>query len=838
MATLLLDLRYAWRRLAGAPSFAIIAISTLAVGIGVTTAVYSLVYAMMFRPMNISDIERVVNIYHSSVTSGPGSSLSWDDYHDLKAAQGVFDQTTAWARIRVPVSGAGPAEMILGEAVEGTYFAMLGVPAAIGRTITEREDTAAIAPVAVVSDAFWRSRFGADPAVVGRVIKLAGHQVEIIGVAPPWFRGVDMPNVSPAAVWVPLAHSALLIDRTDVASRADRGRRWLNIKARLSDGRTVEEARAEVARIGQQLDAAFPASVPLTGGMTRSRAGWRVAPASSVHMGESIDHVGVPISYGVMAALALVLLIACVNIANLLLARAASRRVEMATRIAIGASRGRLLRQLLTENAFVCAIGGSLGIVIAFVLTRFMTMEFNVGRGFAFAFEPRIEWPVLLVALSATALAGLTFGLAPAVQGARTDVRAAMAGAITSRARRIPARRMLVIFQLGLSVAFLAVGSVFMQGFIRYAAHDPGFDLSRTAMATFELDFRWKDDREAGRRFLRKVRDAAREQPGTIAAAIVSAMPIGNPGPTTVSAGLEAADLRTSDMGTPAPGLLVTGPEALVVFGIPLTRGRFFDERDAAGAPLVAVVSESTARWIFKTTDVVGRRVRLLPPRYSGEAAPDQMLATIVGVTANTDVGNLGGRGSLMFVPFEQFRQFDARPFMVAVRTSDDPAAAASALSVLAPQVDDEVMTYVSTGPSLLANDVVPTRIGAGLTGGLGGLAFLLAIVGLYGVMSHLVATRTREIGIRMALGAEAARVVRLILREGAGVVIAGAIFGVLLAYWIVASLRRFIFGLDGQEPIVLLAVTAVLAAVALVACLIPARRAARVDPNVALRHL
>lgn len=837
MADLILDLRYAWRRLAAAPSFSIIAISTIAVGIGVTTAVYSLVYAMMFRPMNIADIDRVVNIYQSRVTSGPGSSLSWRDYEDLKAAQTVFDQTAAWARIRVPVSGAGPAELIFGEAVEGTYFGMLGVPAAAGRVITEREDTAAVSPVAVISDIFWRSRFGADPSVAGRVIKLGGHQVEIIGVAPPWFRGVDMPNVSPASVWVPLAHSALFIDRTDVASRADRGHRWLNIKARLSEGRALEDARAEVTRIGQQLDLAYPGDSTSRRG--REREQWRVAPASSVHMHESIDRIGVPISYGVMAALALVLLIACVNIANLLLARAAGRRVEMATRIAIGASRARLLRQLLTENALLCAIGGSLGLVIAFVLTRFMTMEFNIGRGLAFAFEPRIEWPVLLVALGATAFAGLAFGLAPALQGARTDVRAAMAGAITSRTRRLSARRVLVILQLGLSVAFLAVGSVFVKGFAEYAAHDPGFDLSHTATGGFELDFRWKGDHDAARRFLGRLRDRAREQQGTTAAAIVSALPIGNPGPTYAAIGQESDVIRGEGVRPASARLLLADPEGLDVLGIPLLRGRFFDDRDQAGAPLVTVLSETTARRIFGHDDPMGRRMRFLTQRRVGEPPPEEMVATVVGLTADTDVGGVGRRETgLFFLPFEQFRQHDGRAVLVAVRTTGDPQTAASALSVLARQLDDEVVVYVDTGPNVLATEVVPTRIGAAVTGGLGALAFLLAIVGLYGVMSHLVAMRTREIGIRMALGAEARRVVRLILKEGAGVVIAGACLGVLLAYWIVMFLRRLIFGLDGQEPIVLLAVTLILALVALVACWIPARRAARVDPNVALRHL
>lgn len=838
MADLLLDLRYAWRRLTAAPSFALISIGTLAAGIGVTTAVYSLIYAMMFRPMPIADIERVVNINQSRGTSGPLISFSWLDYQDLRSAQTVFAEMAAWTRVRGPLTGAGPAEIVLGEAVEGTYFELLRVAPPLGRAITASDDLPSAPPVAVISDRLWRTRFGADPSTIGRVVRLSGQPFEIVGVAPAWFRGVDMPNVAPTALWVPLEQTVALGERgAGARDRMDRDERWLRLKARLAEGRTLDQAAADVSRIGAALDAAFPAPAQ---GRRRSpqRAGWHVVPAASVRMHESIDRLGVPISYGVMAALALVLLVACVNIANLLLARAASRRTEMATRVAIGASRWRLFRQLITESSLLCILGGIAGLFVAFVLTRFMALEFNIGRGFEFGFAPRLEWPVLLVAMGATMLAGLVFGLAPAVQGARTDVRSAMAGAVTYRRRRISGRRMLVVMQLAVSVALLAVGSVFIQAFVRYARYDPSFDLSRTALATFELEFRFGDDHDTARRFLERLRDRAAEVPGVTAAAVVSAAPIGNPGPTNVAAEAETESLGDS-IRVPRPRFLIAGPGALEIFGIPLVQGRFFDDRDAAGAPAVTVISESAARAIFGTAGAIGRRLRFLTQAYSGEPRPVEVVATVVGITRDADVGVLGGdQRALMFVPFAEFRQHDRRPFAVAVRTAGDPDAAASALSVLARRMDSEVVTYVNTGPNILANEIVPTRIGAGVTGGLGALAFVLAVVGLYGVMSHMVAMRTREIGIRMALGAESRRVVRLILKEGVGVVMAGAAGGVVAAYWIVTIVRRLIFGLEQQNPSLLFAVTTGLAVAALVACWIPARRAARVDPNVALRHL
>ncbi|MEX2273774.1 MAG: ABC transporter permease [Vicinamibacterales bacterium] len=833
MADLTLDLRYAWRRLVSSPSFAFIAIATLAAGIGVTTAVYSLLYAMMFRPTNIPDIERVVNI--NGGRSNASLALSWPDYQDLKSNQTVFAQTAAWMRIRAPLTGGGGvAEMIMGEAVEGSYFELLRVPAAVGRPITTSDDRPDAPAVVMLSDGLWRTRYGADPHVTGRIIRLHGRQFEIIGVAPAWFRGVDAPNVRPTPIWVPLAHSDAIAGRS--IDRHDRDARRLRVKGRLADNKSIEEAVTDVARIASQLDRAYPSDSEGESERGRVRESWQVVPASSVRMHETMDRLGVPISYGLMAALALVLLIACVNIANLLLARASGRRVEMATRIAIGASRARLLRQLLTENALLCVLGGACGLFVAFALTRFMTLQFNIGRGFDFAFEPRIEWPVLLVALGATALAGLAFGLVPALQGARTDVRAAMSGTVTARGRMISGRRLLVVFQLGLSIAFLVVASVFLNGFLKYATHDPGFDLSRTATATFELEYRWKDDREAARRFLARLRDLAREQPGISAAAVMSALPVGNPGPADVTIGTESATVAYDGTPKPTSNLIIAGPEALAVLGIDLVHGRFFDDRDAAGAPQVAVVSEGTATRLFGTPDPIGRRIRYLGRRFAGEPPPPEVVTTIVGVIRNTDAGMIGGRRSgLLFVPFAQHA---SREFTVAVKTTGDPAAAASALSVLVRQLDDEVVAYLDTGRNVVANDVIPTRIGGAVSAGLGGLAFLLAMVGLYGVMSHLVAMRTREIGIRMALGAEAGRVVRFVAKEGAGLVVAGAVLGGLLAYWIVAFLRRLIFGLAGQELSVVLTVTAALGLVALIACWIPARRASRIDPDVALRHL
>ena len=840
MADLLLDLRYAWRRLIAAPSFAFIAIGTLAAGIGVTTAVYSLLYAMMFRSWNIPNIERIVNVDGGG--GGPRMSLSWLDYQDLKSSQTVFEEMAAWTRIRTPLSGEGPARVVLGEGVEGTYFNLHGIVPAAGRLLTPADDDPAAPLVAVLSDSLWRSRYAADPAIVGKTIRLHGRPVEIVGIAPAAFRGVDMPNVQPTLFWVPLAQG-LAIDpdsETNRVTLTDRSRRAVRVKGMLAVGRTIQEAREEVALVAARLDDAHPGAVTRAGRRQRERASWNVVPASSVHMHESFDRLGVPISYGVMAALCMVLLIACVNIANLLLARAAGRRVEMATRIAIGASRARLFRQLLTESGLLCALGGAAGLFVAFVLTRFMVLDFNIGRGFSFGFQPRLDWPVLLIAFAATAMAGLTFGLVPAIQASRTDVRTGMTGAAAHRRRRVSGRRMLVVLQLGLSVAFLALGGLFVRGFAAYAAHDPGFDLSQSSLATFEMGYRWRDDHDAARRFLATVRKEARALQGVTAAAVVSAMPIGNPGPGSASVEMENASLRSRGDRSPYIRFLITDPDALAVFGMRLARGRFFDSRDVAGSPFVTVLNEAAAREIFGTADAVGLRMRFMTQRYAGEPEPEEVVATVVGVTSDTDVGALGAerRDSLMFVPFEQFRQHDGRAVSVAVRTNGDPAAAATAIERIARETDGDVVTYTDTGANLLANEAVPTRIGAAVTGGLGVLAFVLALVGLYGVMSHLVASRTREIGIRMALGAEASRVVRLILMEGAGVVIAGAALGLLLAYWLAMFVRRLVFGAGTQDVQLLVAVTVALALIGLIACWIPARRGSRVDPNIALRHL
>jgi putative ABC transport system permease protein len=824
------DSRYAVRRLVASPVFTSIAALTLAIGIGVSTAIYSLLYSTMFRGIDVPDKESLVNINASNRQSIAQISLSWSDYRDLRSMQSVFEEMSAWRRIEVPLSASGQSELVLAEAVEGNYFDLLRVPVARGRPLSRSDDTPSAVPVVVISDRLWRSRFGADAGAVGQIVKLQGYQFEIVGIAPEWFRGVDMPNLSPTTLWIPLAHAGVV--RRSYPAPIEPDKLTVRVKARLALGRTMEEAQAEVRRISQQLSAASSGQHP-PDSRTRSPDRWRVIPASSMHMHESIDRIAVPVGYGVLATLVVLLAIAALNVGNLLLARAFSRQFEMATRVAVGATRARLLAQLLTENGLLCALGGAFGLLLAILLTRALTVQLTGGFGLVLNLEPRIEWPVLLAAMAATAFLGLAFGLGPAIRGAGVDAGQVLSGYLGQHS--VSRWRMfLVALQFALSVTALVLGSLFVRGLLNAAAHDPGFDLRQVAFTTVDVDHRWGHDKEGARQFLTRFRDRVALERGGVAAIVE--LPIGadggnvylgdEDGRSTIQDGTRVVSART----------VIASPEALSVLRISLVRGRFLGPEDIESSLPVAVVSHLSAQRVFGSADVVGRRIKVTPQPWANDPTPPSMFATVIGVTRDTDVDHIGSRDrGVIFVPFTHMWN---RRISVAVRTSTEPSSAASSMSASLRELDHEILAYFGTGDSILSNEVLTTRLGAQLGGSLGALAFMLAVLGLYGLMSHLVSLRTRDIGIFVALGADRRRVLLTIMREAISLVAVGAAAGALGAYWCVGFVRRLIFGFQSDQlGWLVIAITVVLGCVGLIACWLPALRATRVDPVIAIRR-
>jgi predicted permease len=835
------DVAFAWRRLRRTPAFTLFAVSTLALSIGATTAIYSAVYAAFLRPPMLKDPGRVANLYHRDPRGGGSMqmiALSQPDFLDFRASQTSFEHLTAWTPFRHSLVANGTADVVAGEMVSGDYFAVVGIDAAMGRTLQPADDRPGASRVIVLSDAFWRRRFGADPAVVGRTVNLGGDLFEVVGVMPAAFRGVSMPNVVPTPAWVPL--SSTRTPNND--STTNRERRWLRVQGRLKPGRSMAEAFAEFRTIGQRLDAAHPVGTNIES-RYRSRAAttreWFLMPAADVRMHESIDALAGPLVATIMVTVGLVLMVACTNIANLMLARAASKRHEAAVRLALGVSRWRLVREQLVESALVTAAGGLLAFVVArVVMAQLLISDLQMSPGLALQFTPEFHGSVAAVALAATLLALVVFGVIPALHGARADVREALAsGESGTAAPRWRGRRALIACQVAVSAGLVAVAVLCAQQVAATARHHSGIDLDRIAAAS--VDFRMQRRDEAhGRRVLDEALHLARLQPGVEAVAASSGLPLGLGTPGAVVA---AADERgPSGMLSGAQAELVAATPAIFpVLGVDIVAGRAFDDRDSAAAEPVVIVSRTLATRVFGESNPVGRRAAVQRRRWVGEDLPLVRSVTVVGITEDTDVGVLGRRDDrgVVYLPFAQ--HYEGAMTIVA-RAASDPAALPEELRRIIQRVDPETaVLQAAVGRELDASQSRVLEVGAAASSLLGGLALVLAMAGLYGVMADLVARRTPEIGIRIALGADYRRMLRMVLTDGTRPVVTGLAIGTAVGILGRMAFRpMFIRILPSFDPIVFLVIPVAFLAAAIVASYLPARRAARVDPNVALRHL
>ena len=829
------DIIHGWRRLRAAPSFTLFSILTLALGIGATTAVYSVVYAAVLRPPDIPDVGRVANLYHADPRRGGSGSIVWlscADYEDYRTAQTSFEFLAAWKRFRLPLAANGSADMLMGEAVGGEYFSVVGIRPALGRVIQPDDDTMKASRVIVLSDALWRTRFGADPAIVGRTVKLGGAIFEVIGVAPPAFRGVDMPNVLPTAAWIPLSAAPV----SEKQELTDRERRTVSVKGRLRPGRSMQEAQAELSAIARRLDLAYPIGTKLD---SRFRAPhstsrpWLLLSAASVKMHESVDPVARPLAATIMFAVALVLLVACTNVANLMLARGAARRHETAVRLALGATRWRLIREQIVEAGLLTVAGGIAALVIARILiVRVLTAELPLAPGLSVQFTPQMNASVATVALMSMALALLVFGVIPAIQGSRGSVRDAIASdGQNTPVPRWRGRRGLIACQVAVSVGLVSVAVLCAQQLIAVARHDTGIDVDRVALVRVNLQMQRYDETQ-GRRVSEQMLDSARRLPGVESAALSSGFPLGLGAPG-------GAVAVTPDQLTGGYYSFMIGtPEVFGTWGVQILKGRRFDDRDVATSEPATVLTERLARSLFPNSPALGRQIVLRFQRFAGEPVPPIQTVTVIGIAADTDVGDVGNRGGgFLYLPWSQQYQ---PVITLSVRTAGDPAALVDALKRLVNKVDPDLPVDDAEHASALGGGrSLVLRIGAGAAGFLGWLALVLAMAGLYGVLSEVVLLRTRELGIRMALGADTSRLLRMVLLDGTRPVLAGLAIGLGCGVILRLGFRPlFIRMLPAFDPLIIAAVPLAFIAASLVATYVPARRASRVDPNVALRHL
>jgi len=827
------DLSYAARMLRKTPAFTLAAILTLALGIGANTAIFSLVDATLLRTLPVHHRDRLFYLFASS----SWSILSYPAYSSLRDGSRLLDGLAAWGGITASLNADGETDLVTGAIVTGNFFAVLGVSAEQGRLIATNDDvTPGAHSVAVISHRLWQSRFGARRDIVGTQIRLNGGLFTIVGVTPAEFPGPQLGGVRD--LYVPMMMQAFMRPpragysgemNPDLLKNPDNS--WLFVVALRKPGVSDAQVEAELRAIGthyvREFNPAAPGPeitlVPIDQGDPNQRSQMRSVAA---------------LLGGVVGA---VLLIACANVANLLLSRASARRREVAVRLALGASRWRIVRQFLTESVLLSLIGGAAGILVAWLAIR----------GFQSAPPPSGALPILLefstsrgvlgFSLALSVLTGLVFGVAPALQASRPTLVPSLKDetfVADERSRRFNLKRSLVVAEVMLSVLLLITAGLFVRSLRTVRTIEPGFAVDEIVSAPLSINL-LRYTRAQGRDFYQRVTEQMRTLPGVRGASVARiALMTGNGRVTAIAIEGRADDgNRTQSEGggmSPRPGRSVLanviGPEFFATLGIPFVRGRDFTTQDAEDRPLVAIVNETMAKQFFSGKDPIGKRFATSFTNASGR------WTEIVGVVRDSKYTSLSEAPSaIVYMPIAQRHETGVTLY---VRAAGDPGA-------LIPQIRHELQTIepnlpvpdMRTMTETIGASLYAPRMGAVLLTFFGGLALLLASLGVYAVLAFSIARRTREIGIRMALGADRRRVFALVIGEGMTLVGIGLALGLAAGFYASTSIGRFLYEVSPRDVLTYAVVPCVLAVVAFLACYLPARRAMRVDPMTALRE-
>jgi putative ABC transport system permease protein len=814
MDSLLQDIRYSFRRLMKSPAFTLIVILTLALGIGANTAIFSAVNAVLLRPLGYGDPGRLVTIEHLYPSLGgmkaPVSVPGFVDYQrQLRSVEAMAVETN-WA---ANLTGEGEPARLQGARVTGRFFNTLAVPALLGRTLLAGEDSAGREHVVVLSHGLWQRLFGASAGVVGRSLSLNGETYEVVGVMPRDFRDVQNRTVE---LWTPL------VFRPDQMTDDQRTHEWLNLVARVRPGVPIAQASAEVRTLAEQLKRQYPDQYAsdwslVTTPLATPMAG-NVRPALLVLLG----------------AVGFVLLIACANVANLLLARAAARSKEIAVRTALGASRDRLVRQLLTESVLLALAGGVVGLILAFWGIRAIVAlnPANLPR----ADEIGVDAPVMVFTLIISLVTGLLFGMAPAVHTATTDLHAMLKeggrGSAGDRGgQRL--RRMLVVAEVALALTLLTGAGLLIKSFARLQGVDPGFDPAH--LLTFNLSLpaaRYPSDTSQAA-FFDQALPALAAVPGVRAAGATSVMPFGG-GWSTASFEIEGFQVPPKQPG-PWGDIRIVSPGYFETLRIPLRRGRLLADQDRTGALRVAVIDDEFVRRYWPHDDPIGKRFTFGPPAGAVDTSSREWI-TVVGVVGHTKQEGLDAENRLqLYLPY---RQSPIPFFTLAVRTAGDPEQYVNPVRRAVQSVDpDQPLSAIRSMDELISRSVGQRRLSMMLLSLFSGIALVLASVGIYGLMSYSVAQRSRELGVRIALGAARGDVLRLVLRQGMSLALTGIGIGVGAAFGLSRVIESQLYGIHATDPATFGGVAVLLGLTALAANLIPAWRATRVDPAVVLRE-
>jgi predicted permease len=815
MDHLLMDLRYAVRRLVGTPGFTLVAILSLALGIGANTAMFSVVNTVLLKEQPFADRDRLVEVYTSEADGFAHSTSSVPDYLDLRTEVDAFDAVVATRTFLARYDRGERPELAFGELVSWDYFQELGIPMTMGRSFRPDEDaTPGVGQVAILGYKTWLNDFGSDPGILGQTVTLNGYPFTVIGVAGEAFNGT-IPVLS-TGFFAPLTMTNELMGGLGTNQYDRRGSRSLFVKSRLSEGVTVDQANQALAAFSRGLEERGPE--------TNERRYMSALPVSEVSLHPFVDRILVPVAGLLLVVVGIVLLIACANLASFLLARAEDRQKEIALRLALGSGRGRLVRQLLVETVLLASLGGVAGLLLA-RWTLDLLLSFQPPLPVPVSFVVELDGTVLAFTAAVSVVAGVLFGLAPALQATRPDLAPTLkdAGRRPGKAGRYGLRNSLVITQVAFSFLLLIGAGLFIRSLQKAQAIDPGFDTSPAAMVWPLPELAGYESSDEVVTYFRTLRDRLLADPQIDAVAMASRLPLGSEIQTN---GYEIPGNPSEtpdgdwdlDDTTVMPGYFET-------MGVEILQGRSFRDEDLEGERVV-VVSQAFVDRFYRGEDVLGRTIS-----YPGSSDPFR----IVGVARDTKVRSLGEapRPFIYHTPWPGFI-----PGMQVVVRGSLPGAGLLALTRgIVDEVDpDMVMFSAKTMNEHLALMLFPPRMAAFFLGVFGGLALLLSGIGIYGVVSHAVARRTREMGIRLSLGATARDVVVMAVGGGMRLVAVGAVIGVVLAGTVTWLISGYLYGISSTDVVTFLAIPVLLTGVALVAAFVPARRASRVDPVQALR--
>ena len=828
MDTLLSDLKQGVRTLVRNPGFAVVAILTLAIGIGANTAVFSLVNGVLLRDLPASDPHELLAVFMSDSSSGLYGGASWLDYTAIRDRSSSLENIAAFSDFAPVILSDGDGTQRVNSAlVTGNYFSVLGLDPHAGTFFDSRSDEISGAdPVTVLSYELWQTSFGGDTNLVGSDVIVNGHRLTVVAIAPAGFRGTHLQNIP--ALWVPMS----MIEQTmpfragrDILSR--RGSRWLRMVGRMQDDTTFEQTQTELSAIATQLGEEFPQSNMGTLQAPDTARPITAMLARHAFVGASGRGQAELVARLLLVVVGFVLLIVCANVANLLLSRASDRRQEIAVRRALGASRARLLRQLLTESLVIASVGGAAGLVLAAWLRNVM-LAFDFSGAFGIGLtvnELALDRNVLLFSATVSLATGILFGIAPALRASRNSLVPALKEAEGGAGGALPrfgARNLLVVAQVAMSLILLVGAGLSIRSLQNALQTDLGFDSGDVLLTDIDLRLQGYESVQ-GQNFYTELLGGVRSLPGVTSASLAAAVPVDPSGSrTTVTVeGYQPRDGEDMELNfnVVADGFFET-------MRIDLALGRTFEPSDATGE-LVVMVNETFAERFWPDRDPTGRGIQ-----FFGESSPHR----VVGVVRDGKYRSVRESPMpYMYLPLG--RNFE--PVMtLLVRGDDDPLSQLPAVRSQIALLDPGLALFATrTLDQQISDALVGERSAAIMLAALGAIAMLLAAVGIYGVISQSVQGRTHEIGIRMAIGADHATVLGMIVQQGFGMIAAGIVAGAGGAFMLTRAAASMLFNVDATDPLTFGVVAALLGGVALLACFIPAWRATRIDPIVALRH-